>query len=57
MKGDSTRYFYVLIPINFEAPELASDIERIVAQANLNGEADEHYSDEEELSEADILPF
>lgn len=56
MKGDSTRYFYVLIPINFEAPELASDIERIVAQANLTGEVDEHYSDEEELSE-DILPF
>jgi len=57
LKNDSARYYYVLLPINLGAPEAVSDIERIVAQANLTGEADEHYSDEEELSEADILPF
>ena len=56
LKNDSARYYYVLLPINLGAPEAVSDIERIVAQANLTGEVDEHYSDEEELSE-DILPF
>jgi len=41
MKGDGARYYYILLPINLGTPEAVSDVERIVAQANLSGEAEE----------------
>jgi len=55
-KGDTARYIYPLLPITLGFSVEPSEVERIVALAHLTGEADD-YSDEEELSEADILPF
>lgn len=61
-REDTARYFYILVPISLRMPEAPSIIEQKVAEAYLSGNPEEEpgfddFDDEEELSEADILPF